>query len=223
MNMSAGWDMASPGYWHEDEAGAQMNERLLGGFALRPIALAGFMGVGKSSVGALLADALGLKFFDVDHVIEERCAMSVQDLFAERGEPEFRALERSTVGEILDKGRSVIALGGGAFVDSDTREMLLKRSLVIHLHLPWREMRGVIESLDQGRPVLQGKTLAQIYDLYLQRLHAYREAHFRVTVPRTSPEEGARSVMEILERLQESSGHPPGSDGSVDEGIGGVP
>jgi shikimate kinase len=167
----------------------------------RPVVLAGFMGVGKSSVGRLLADRLSLPFYDTDELIEEEVGMSVPELFASISEPAFRALEREVVARAVLRGRSVIALGGGALVDPDTRKLLLENALVIHLHLPWRELREILDSLRPGRPVLAGKSLEEVHDLYRGRLHAYREAHIRVTLRRTTAEEGMRQVLGVLESL----------------------
>lgn len=192
-----------------------MYSALPAGILQRPIALTGFMGVGKSSVGRLLAAHLGLELFDVDSMIEERTGMSVAELFASRGEPQFRTLERETVAEVVANGRSVIALGGGAFVDPSTRELLIDKALVVHLHLPWSQMREVLDGLESDRPLLQGKTSEEVHDLYLQRLRAYRKAHLRVTVPRSSPEDGTGRVLMALERLRHAVEAPPAGGGPV--------
>ena len=87
----------------------------------RTIALVGLMGVGKTSVGKRLAAALGLPFRDADHEIELAAGQSVADIFADRGEAEFRDGERRVIARLLDDPPHVLATGGGAFVQDQTR------------------------------------------------------------------------------------------------------
>jgi shikimate kinase len=90
------------------------------------IVLVGFMGAGKSTVGSLLADRLGLPFTDSDQVIEQRAGRPVRQIFAEEGEPAFRALEHQVIAEILDGPARVLALGGGAVEHPGTRALLTR-------------------------------------------------------------------------------------------------
>ncbi len=99
----------------------------------RPIVLVGLMGAGKTSVGRRLADDLGVAFADSDHAIEDAAGMSVADIFEVYGEAEFRALERRVIRRLLDdRSAGVVALGGGAFVDPETRALVLD-----HAHVVW--------------------------------------------------------------------------------------
>ena len=84
----------------------------------QPVAvLVGTMGAGKTTVGRLLADALGVAFLDSDHAVEARAGKPVQEIFVDDGEAAFRALERTAVAAALDEHDGVLALGGGAVLD----------------------------------------------------------------------------------------------------------
>ena len=99
----------------------------------RPIVLVGMMGVGKSTVGRKLATLLHLDFRDADDEIEEAAQMTVSEIFERFGEDYFRAGERRVIARLLDAGPSVIATGGGAFVQADTRELILERGIAVWL------------------------------------------------------------------------------------------
>src|SRR5689334_9122773 len=102
----------------------------------RPLLLNGFMATGKSSVGRALAGQVGHPFVDLDQRIEARTGKSVSELFAERGEAEFRALEREELAKALSSPATrpaVIALGGGALTRRDTRLDALDRAVVVTL------------------------------------------------------------------------------------------
>jgi shikimate kinase len=152
------------------------------------------MGVGKSTVGAELARRLGLPFVDADREVEARAGISIAEVFAERGEAWFRLLERAVVAELLAGGARVVALGGGAVVDPATRRSVLERALVVHLHVPWQELWPRLQRLATERPLLVGRTEAEVQALYRRREPAYREAHLTVTVPSGSPGAAARRI-----------------------------
>src|SRR5258708_40335911 len=97
------------------------------------IVLVGMPGSGKSSIGRRLAQHLGLEFIDADQEIEAAAGMSIPDIFSHHGEPYFRAGEARVIARLLDKGPQVIATGGGAFVNPDTRALVRTRALSIWL------------------------------------------------------------------------------------------
>ena len=100
--------------------------------SVRTIVLVGLMGVGKSTVGRRLAARLGLPFADGDHVIEEAAGMTVSEIFATRGEVEFRAGEARVMKRLLEGPPIVLATGGGAVLNPDTRALMEKVSLTVH-------------------------------------------------------------------------------------------
>ena len=99
----------------------------------RSVVLVGMMGVGKTTVGRKLSAMLGLPFVDADEEIERAAHMSIPEIFAQFGEPYFRDGERRVIARLVGDGssRKVLATGGGAFVDPDTRQLILDRALAI--------------------------------------------------------------------------------------------
>jgi len=99
----------------------------------RPIVLVGMMGVGKSTVGRKLATLLHLDFRDADDEIEEAAQMTVSEIFERFGEDDFRGGERRVIARLLDGGPQVLATGGGAVMDADTRALIKTRGVSVWL------------------------------------------------------------------------------------------
>lgn len=99
----------------------------------RPIVLIGLMGVGKSTVGRRLAHRLHLPFADSDHAIEEAAGLTIAEIFEKYGEDEFRDGERRVIARLIDGRPKVIATGGGAFMNEQTRSLILARATTIWL------------------------------------------------------------------------------------------
>jgi shikimate kinase/3-dehydroquinate synthase len=120
----------------------------------RPIAVAGFMGAGKSTVGRLLAHRLGRPFADADSEIERRAGCSVRALFEREGEPAFRVLEETVTRELLARADApVIALGGGALVSQATRELVLDHAFCAWLDVPFATAWERVEGAPGARPL----------------------------------------------------------------------
>ena len=98
-----------------------------------PIVLVGMMGVGKSTVGRRLAARLGLSFVDADEEIEKAAGMSVAEIFERYGEPHFRDGERRVIARLMDGAPKVIATGGGAFMQEETRRLILESATAVWL------------------------------------------------------------------------------------------
>lgn len=151
---------------------ARLVERLAG----RHVVLVGLMGAGKTSVGRRLAQRLGLHFVDSDHAIEESARMTIPEIFATLGEAEFRSGERKVIARLLNEKQQVIATGGGAFMDAETRARIREKgvSLWLNAELPVL-MRRVQRR--QNRPLLQGEdpegTMRRLMDT---RYPVYAEA-----------------------------------------------
>jgi len=166
------------------------------------IVLIGFMGAGKSTVGRLLADRLGLAFQDVDEVIEQRTDLSIPDLFERHGEPHFRDLEQATVVELMQGPESVLSLGGGA-VEHEQVRAAIAAATVVYLEVSHEQaLRRVGD--DPQRPMLRRSDLAQLHE---HRRRAYR-AVATVTVA-TDDRDAQEVVAEILSVLP-ATGAPPG-------------
>ncbi len=100
----------------------------------RAIVLVGLMGAGKSSIGRRLAARLGMNFTDADAEIETAAGCTIADFFERHGEPAFREGERRVIARLLDEGPGVLATGGGAFIDPDTRRLLADKSITVWLN-----------------------------------------------------------------------------------------
>jgi shikimate kinase len=161
------------------------------------IVLIGFMGAGKTTVGQLLAARLGLPFADADNVIEDRAGTPVPQIFAERGEAAFRALEHQTIASLLTGPRLVLALGGGAVEHEQTRHLLGGAEMVVYLDISYQ---GALDRVggDYGRPMLRRPDLA---DVYQRRLTAYQAAATLTVSTEGRPAEHV--CAEIMERSKE--------------------
>jgi len=120
----------------------------------RPIVLVGLMGAGKSSVGRRLAEKLGLVFVDADHEIEAAAGKSISDIFAEHGESYFREGERRVIARLMSNGAQILATGGGAFMNDETRARIKADGVSVWLKAPLPLlMKRVMKR--QDRPLLK--------------------------------------------------------------------
>ena len=99
----------------------------------RSIVLVGMMGAGKSSVGRRLAARLGIRFVDADAEIESAAGMTIAEIFAKHGEPDFRAGEKRVIARLLDNGPQVLATGGGSIMDQNTRDLIHIKGISVWL------------------------------------------------------------------------------------------
>ena len=97
----------------------------------RPITLVGLMGAGKSTVGRRLATLLECNFVDADDAIEDAARLSIAEIFSEFGEDYFRDGERRVIARLIEEGHGVIATGGGAFVNDETRALVLEKAVAV--------------------------------------------------------------------------------------------
>lgn len=161
------------------------------------VALAGFMGTGKSRVGWELSRALALHFVDTDKLIARVAGQSVPELFAREGEARFRAYEREVVRRVVRLDYAVVSLGGGTFVSPENRHTLLSRGPVVVL---WASPETILQRTRRTeRPLLQTEEpLERIRTLMAEREGAYREGTIHVTSDGRGSEE---VVEEIVEKL----------------------
>lgn len=156
------------------------------------------MGVGKSTVGRLLAERLGVGYRDTDDDIVAAQGRAVSDIFVEDGEPAFRALEKEAVRQALASHDGVLALGGGAVLDPDTRA-LLAGERVVYLSMDVEEaVRRT--GLGAARPLLAVNPRKQWRELMEARRHLYEEtATAVVPTDGRTPDEVADAVLDALE------------------------
>ena len=122
----------------------------------RPLVLVGLMGAGKSTVGKRLAARMHLPFVDADHEIEQAAGLTITEIFARFGEPEFRDGERRVIARLIDGRAKVIATGGGAFMQQETRALILQRATAIWLDADIDVLAERV-ARREGRPLLKGR------------------------------------------------------------------
>ena len=166
----------------------------------RPIVLVGMMGVGKSTVGRKLATLLELPFFDADDEIEEAAQMSVSEIFERFGEAYFRDGERRVIARLLSGGPAVIATGGGAFVQQDTRRMILDRGIAVWLDSDVDTLVERVRRKDT-RPLLKGGDAREIVDrLKREREASYAEAPVHVASGSGPHGDAVNRIVQALDR-----------------------
>ena len=165
----------------------------------RTVVLVGMMGAGKSSVGRRLAARLGIPFVDADVEIEKAAAMTISEIFAARGEPYFRSGETRVIARLLEGGPQVLATGGGAFMNADTRATIRAKGISVWLRATLDVLNRRIKRRGD-RPLLKGVDPAEtLRKLIEERDPVYAEADLTVE-SRDVPHETI--VDEILEGLR---------------------
>lgn len=162
------------------------------------IVITGFMGAGKSTVGALLAARLGWQFVDIDTAIEAVHGASIAALFQQHGEPWFRQVEHATILDFLGIDHLVLALGGGAIEDQRTRDLLLasKGTRLVHLEASLDTVLERCSGTEATRPVLRDR--ANLEGRYTRRLPLYRQAHLNLPVDKIDPETVTEMLCSLL-------------------------
>ncbi|MCX4821748.1 shikimate kinase [Streptomyces sp. NBC_01142] len=156
------------------------------------------MGSGKSTVGELLADRLGVAYRDTDADIVAAQGREIADIFVDEGEPYFRDLERAAVRDAVAGHEGVLALGGGAILDESTRGLLAGLP-VVYLSMEVEEAVKRV-GLNQARPLLAVNPRRQWRELMDARRHLYTEvARVVVATDERTPEEVAQAVLDALE------------------------
>ena len=148
--------------------------------AARPITLVGLRGAGKTTVGRRLAARLRLPFVDADAEIETASGMTIAEIFERFGEAHFRDGERRVIARLIDGTPKVIATGGGAFIQDDTRKLILERTLAVWLDA---DIPTLVERVRRRntRPLLKGRDPGEVLsELAAIRNPIYAEAQIRI-------------------------------------------
>jgi len=174
----------------------------------RTIVLVGMMGAGKSAVGRQLAKRLGLRFVDADEEIERAADLTVAEIFNQYGEDYFRAGERRVIARLVDEGPCVLATGGGAFIDPETRTLLKHQTLSVWLNAEFDVLWERVAKRSH-RPLLKTEdpqgTLRRLME---ERYPVYAEADLTVLSDRAPKEQTVRRVLAAIAAYCEmSAGH----------------
>ena len=165
----------------------------------RTIALVGLMGVGKSTVGRRLARRLNLPFADGDVEIEAAAAMTVSDIFAELGEAEFRAGEARVMKRLLEGPRMVLATGGGAILNPDTRVLLKERAVTVWMRADLETVASRVQRRDT-RPLLRGRDpLTALQAMAEVRYPIYATADLTVDVTSGAHAQAVEAIHDALQ------------------------
>ena len=163
--------------------------------AIHNIALCGFMGTGKSSVGRLVAHQLRFDFLDTDAVIEARAGKKITEIFAQDGEPAFRTLENKVVQELASRHHTVISAGGGLVVSPGNLASLKQHALVVCLWASPETIWGRVKNQNHRPLLADPQPLEKIRALLAERAPFYKKADVLLNTELRSTREVAQQVV----------------------------
>lgn len=165
---------------------------------MKNIYLCGFMGCGKSTVGRLAAKQMSMKFLDLDEYIEKKYGCTIPEIFEQRGEQAFRALETETLRELATTSGYIIATGGGTMVNPLNAEIAKQNGSIVFLDLPFDTCYERIAG-DSHRPVVQANSRAGLLEIFNYRVPLYR-AHATYSVDASqSPQMISKAVKQLYD------------------------
>ncbi len=146
----------------------------------RSVVLVGLMGAGKTSVGRRLAERLALPFIDADHEIETAASKSIPEMFADHGETYFRDGEKRVIARLLENAQQVLATGGGAYMNADTRALIKQRGISVWLRADLQVLMKRVLKRDNRPLLLQDDPEAVMRNLMEKRYPVYAQADVAV-------------------------------------------
>ena len=186
----------------DDAMDSPQEAALLAALGRRSVVLVGMMGAGKSSIGRRLAQRLGVTFVDADAEIEAAAGMTIAEIFATYGEPYFRSGEQRVIARLLESGPKVLATGGGAFMNPETRAGIRQKGVSVWLKAEFEVlMRRVKRRATADRPMLQGDPAQRIRHLMDERYPLYAEADVTVISREVSHEIIVNEIVSELARV----------------------
>ena len=165
------------------------------------LVLLGMMGVGKSTLGRIVAKEQNMEFIDTDLKIEEKCSMQIKDIFEKKGEKFFRQHEKNEVLNSLKNKNCVIALGGGAFLNTTIRNHVLKNSISIWLDCDLKTLNKRTK-WNKKRPLLSNikNRVKKINKLYEERKNIYKLANYKINCDSLSKQSIVKKIINIHEK-----------------------
>lgn len=173
----------------------QTNERAL---REKSIVFIGFMGVGKTTIGRLVAKKLYRSFIDIDEVIEQKYQMPVPEIFKTIGEKEFREKEKQLIQHYAQQKLKIISVGGGAFMQEEVRETCMANCIIFYLDITWDSWKERLHMIVDNRPVLQGRSLEEIEELFNKRKMIYSDHSSKMVTDQLNEEEVAEYITDSL-------------------------
>ena len=165
--------------------------------------LTGMMGVGKSTTGKSVADKLSMKFIDIDKIIEKKESLSVNAIFEKKGENYFRDIEEKITIEEVKKNNSVISLGGGAFINSKIRELVLKKCISFWLDLHPKLIEKRVKS-SKRRPLLNNDNLRETLEkIYYARKEIYNLANFKIDCNKIELDQIVSKIINLYDNFKD--------------------
>ena len=164
------------------------------------LVLLGMMGVGKTTLGKLVAKNQGLEFIDTDANIENKNSMTINEIFEQKGENFFRLEEKKEILNLLSKQDCVIALGGGAFMDKTIRESVLKNAISVWLDIDLKILNQRLK-WNQKRPLLKKyNNQKKLNELYEQRKNVYQLANHKIVCDKLNIEDIVNRIIRLYEK-----------------------
>ena len=164
------------------------------------LVLLGMLGVGKTTIGRIVAKKQGMEFTDTDESIEKRCSMKISEIFKKKGERFFRNEEEKEVLKSLKRNNCVIALGGGAFINKTVRNNILKNAVSMWLDIDLKTLNKRIK-WNKKRPLLDKKNKREeINKLYSERKNIYKLANHRINCDNQDKENIAKKIIIFYEK-----------------------
>jgi len=164
------------------------------------LVLLGMMAVGKTTIGKIVAKKQKLEFVDIDANIEEKCLMKISEIFKKKGEKFFRIEEEKEVLKSLKKSNCIIALGGGAFINKNVRNNVLKNSISVWLDINLKALNKRIK-WNKKRPLLNKENNKEIINkLYSERKNIYNLANHKIICNKLSKESIAKKIIAFYEK-----------------------
>ena len=160
----------------------------------------GMMGSGKSSIGSIVSKKLEIDFIDVDQEIEKKLGMSISKIFENKGEDYFREIEEETTLMFLKRSRTLISLGGGAFLNKKIKKEILENHISFWLYWDIKTLINRIKN-SQKRPVAFNASKNELINLIKKRSIVYSKAMYKINCENLTKNEIGKAILKIYENL----------------------